>query len=79
MNVYFVNKTPLPDGRHEIHRANCTYLPLPGHRIYLGVFSTCQQAISEAKKYYYQLTGCHVCSVVCVSKQHSCSIVGDDL
>lgn len=50
MNVYFVNKTPLPDGRHEIHRANYTYLPLPGHRIYLGVFSTCQQAISEAKK-----------------------------
>lgn len=33
----------------------------------------------KLKKYYYQLTGCHVCSVVCVSKQHSCSIVGDDL
>lgn len=65
MNVYFVNKTRLSNGSYEIHQANCNYLPPPNRRMYLGTFSTCQQAIAEAKKYYGTISGCRICSVSC--------------
>ena len=58
---FYVNKNAQPTGEHEVHRANCTYLPNADNRLYLGEFTTSQAAVREAKKYYTYVDGCKYC------------------
>jgi len=65
MDSYYVNKNAQPNGDHEVHKESCIFLPETGNRIYLGYFSTCQEAVKEARKYYNQVDGCYFCSPAC--------------
>ncbi len=58
---FYVNKNAQNNGDHEVHRATCSWLPDPDNRHYLGDYSTSQEAIREAKKYYDQVNGCYYC------------------
>ncbi len=58
---FYVNKNAQPKGEHEVHRETCSWLPDAENRLYLGDFSTSQQAIKEAKKYYAEVDGCEKC------------------
>jgi hypothetical protein len=40
-------------------------LPDPQNRLFLGDFYSCQQAVTEAKKYYWQSNGCKHCCPEC--------------
>ena len=65
MAYYYVNKQAQPNGDHEVHRADCTYLPAEENRKYLGSFSNCHDAVREAKKTYPKSNGCIHCSREC--------------
>jgi len=62
---YYVNKNAQPNGDHEVHTAECFWLPAPENRIYLGDFSNCRDAVRAAKKYYPQSNGGKYCSPEC--------------
>lgn len=65
MARYYVNKNAQNSGDHEVHRSDCEWLPKEEHRLYLGDFSNCRDAVREAKKYYSQSDGCYYCSREC--------------
>lgn len=62
---YYVNKNAQADGDHEVHTAGCSFLPEEANRLYLGEFSSCSPAVTEARKHYRQVNGCFYCSRAC--------------
>lgn len=62
---YYANTVAQSNGDHEVHDENCSYLPSPGHRKYLGEFESCRDAVKEAKKQYSKADGCRYCSPNC--------------
>ena len=60
---YYVNKEAQLTGEHEVHTGDCSYLP--SNRIYLGYFSSCKDAIVEARKHYSNVDGCYYCCYEC--------------
>lgn len=65
MKKYYVSKIAQPNGDHEVHTSDCYWLPKVENRIYLGQFSNCHDAVTEAKKYYSKVNGCKHCSLRC--------------
>lgn len=65
MKKYYVNKKAQSNGDHEVHDADCKYLPVPDNRKYLGEFYSCKGAVTEAKKTYATADGCETCSNEC--------------
>jgi hypothetical protein len=65
MKKYYVNKNRQANGDHEVHEEGCRYMPGAENRIYLGEFSSCHGAVTEAKKHYTQVNGCRTCSNPC--------------
>lgn len=65
MAKYYVNKNAQSNGDHEVHRYDCSFLPLTENRIYLGEHDTCSPAVREAKKHYTKSNGCYYCSNSC--------------
>lgn len=63
--AYFVNMNAQDNGDHEVHKAGCIYMPSTANRLYLGVFTSCREAVREAKKTYPQSNGCVRCSEEC--------------
>lgn len=69
MSMYFyVNSNAQPNGDHEVHRSDCSWLPSAENRVYLGCFSTSREAVNAARKYYRQVDGCCFC---CPESHHS--------
>ncbi|WP_261510433.1 hypothetical protein [Chryseobacterium paludis] len=65
MKKYYVNKNAQSNGDHEVHHEDCRYLPDTLNRKYLGMFSSCKDAVKEAKKEYTKSNGCKTCSTEC--------------
>lgn len=65
MDYYYVNRNAQLNGDHEVHTTNCIYLPSVENRLYLGYFSSCAEAVREAKKTYSQSNGCIYCCRPC--------------
>lgn len=65
MDFYYVNKNEQPTGEHEVHKLSCSHLPEERNRIYLGSFSSCSEAVREAKKHYDNVDGCKYCCPAC--------------
>ena len=65
MPIYYVNKNAQSNGDHEVHTGDCSFLPDPQNRLYLGYFSNCHDAVRKAKKTYPQSNGCFYCSYAC--------------
>ncbi|KQN15953.1 hypothetical protein [Sphingomonas sp. Leaf28] len=63
MASYYVNKNAQANGDHEVHEASCRYLP--NDKKYLGDYTSCSPAVTEAKKTYSQSNGCKTCSTAC--------------
>ena len=62
MALYYVNKNAQSNGDHEVHEAECSWLPSADNRIYLGVFPSCRPAVTEAREHYTKVNGCYHCS-----------------
>jgi hypothetical protein len=65
MAYYYVNTEAQPNGDHEVHEGDCSWLPAENNRKYLGWFSNCANAVTEAKKHYWKSNGCYWCSRAC--------------
>ncbi|MBN9647713.1 hypothetical protein J0L31_12005 [Terrisporobacter glycolicus] len=67
MKHYYFNGTVDKNGRHEVHAEDCSYLPSPTNRIYIGYFSNCDEAIQRAQITYplNSFDGCYWCSRPC--------------
>jgi len=65
MTRYYVNKNAQTNGDHEVHRDDCSFLPSLDNRSYLGDFTSCQPAVTEAKRIYAAADGCATCSPSC--------------
>jgi hypothetical protein len=63
MAKYYVNNNAQPNGDHEVHREDCTFLP--ADRTYLGDFSSCFPAVEKAKTIYRSADGCYHCCREC--------------
>lgn len=63
MTTYYVNQNAQANGDHEVHTADCRYVPT--HRIDLGQHWSCATAVSAASRYYPQVNGCVWCSTAC--------------
>lgn len=48
-NHYYVNTNAQSNGDHEVHREDCSFLPAPGSRLYLGLFEECFSAVAKAR------------------------------
>lgn len=53
-----MNKNAQSNGDHEVHAEGCVYMPAPANEVYLGEFTSCQDAVKEAKRQYTQVNGC---------------------
>lgn len=65
MALYYVNKNAQANGDHEVHTADCAYLPNTVNRTYLGDYSNCYNVIVAAKTHYRQVNGCYYCCEEC--------------
>ncbi|MEM9582621.1 MAG: hypothetical protein AAGA08_05860 [Pseudomonadota bacterium] len=65
MPRYYVNRNQQTNSDHEVHTTECSWLPQPENRIYLGGFSSCAPAVREARKHYSQVNGCYYCCNAC--------------
>jgi hypothetical protein len=66
MARYYVNSNAQPNGDHEVHQLECSFLPDTANRRYLGEFSNCASAVAEARRSHYrQSNGCFYCSREC--------------
>ena len=65
MSFYYVNKNSQPNGDHEVHKTGCNFFPHKDNAGYLGKFSNCHDAVSEAKRRGYKANGCYYCSKEC--------------
>ena len=60
---YYVNKRR-QDGRgynHEVHKEGCRWIPDFYDALYLGEFSSSEEALEAAKKIYFDADGCMYC------------------
>lgn len=66
MVKYYLNKNRQLNGDHEVHKLGCTYFPISNYE-YLGEFSSCTNAVVEAKRRYpnLKINGCYYCSRYC--------------
>ncbi|HOE08778.1 MAG TPA: hypothetical protein PLU33_11785 [Treponemataceae bacterium] len=65
MAVFYVDKNELSNGYHEIHEADCDKVPEYAHRLLLGTFHDCFDALIASKKIYPKSKGCHECCKEC--------------
>jgi len=67
MSSYYINKNQQANGDHEVHVTGCAYLPSENNRVYLGEFSSCGPAVSDAKRRWpsNRINGCYYCCRPC--------------
>ena len=63
--LYYVNKNAQSNWDHEVHNSSCSRLPDSANRLYLGIFSSCKDALKEAKKHYNDVDWCYYCCNEC--------------
>ena len=68
MARYSVNNNTQSNGDHEVHELGCSFMPTD-NRTYLGEFSSCRPAVTEAKKHHNQVNGCHYRARDCHTQQ----------
>jgi hypothetical protein len=59
MTHFFVDNRAQPDGAHEVHAVGCKRMA--SDKAYLGDFMSCEVAVLEARKEFWQIAGCVRC------------------
>lgn len=67
MQHYYVNTQEHANGQHIVHVPRCTHLPEASHRIYLGAFTKCGDALAAARNHFENANGCYWCCSDCHS------------
>jgi hypothetical protein len=59
---YYVAVRPRTNETHSIHREGCPFLSDDEKRIYLGIFSSGQDALKESRHHFINSSRCPFCS-----------------
>ena len=59
MTHFFVDNRSQPDGAHEVHAVGCKRMA--SDKRYLGDLMSCEAAVFEARKEYWQIASCVRC------------------
>ncbi|WP_109395518.1 hypothetical protein [Proteus terrae] len=63
---YYVHTSTDNHGDYEVHQDGCDHMPNASNRQYLGYFTSCHQAVSQAKANGYRTAdGCYWCCREC--------------
>ncbi|UMR99275.1 hypothetical protein AOY87_14085 [Escherichia coli] len=63
---YYVNMNAQPNGDHEVHTSDCTYMPSTVSRMYPGYLDNCGDAVGRARAAgIQQVNGCYFCCSEC--------------
>jgi len=65
MVSYYVSTQPQSNGEHPVHRSGCEQLPDEPHRVFLGSFADCHEAVKSAKRHFPYANGCAFCLQDC--------------
>ena len=65
MEHYYANDNPQSTGEHEVHKEGCQFMPEILNRTYLGMFSSCGEALEAARQKYDNVDGCFFCANAC--------------
>ena len=67
MSNYYFNIYADINGYYEVHSEDCSFLPSELNRQYLGIYSSCEDAISYARTNYpdKKFDGCYYCCREC--------------
>ena len=57
MTTYYIKKY----GEHELHKANCVWLPIRKGMVKLGDFNTDEEALKKASTLYNEVNPCLAC------------------
>lgn len=60
MAHYFINNHAQPNGDHEVHKVGC--VRMPADKRYLGNYEYVGEAMLEARKEFWQSSGCMACA-----------------
>jgi len=63
MKHYYISINEHINGYNEVHELTCNHIPSISERLYLGFFSTIDEAIFEAEKKQLKCGGCMACCV----------------
>jgi hypothetical protein len=58
---YYVATRPQTNHIHSIHSEGCPFMPDDNKRIYLGAYSSVDDARREGRKYYQSSCACRFC------------------
>jgi hypothetical protein len=61
MSHFFINNHAQDDGSHEVHMLGCTRMP--SDKRYLGNYYSVSEALIEARKEFWQSSGCERCAI----------------
>jgi len=61
MQKYYVRVKPQLDGIYAVHKENCPFIQDLKKKIYLGEFTSSQDAVREAKRYFRKSKECLFC------------------
>ena len=70
-NSFCVVKIPDAYGDYAMHRTDCTYIPETVHCNGLGMFETCADALTEARKHFIKVNACRYCTPECHQAKES--------
>lgn len=65
MDIFYVDLKVKENGEYLMHRSGCKQLPDSTSRYYVGLFTTCNEAIKDAKKAFPLTNGCKICCKSC--------------
>lgn len=60
MSFYYVSNNRQYDGSYEVHKEGCGFMPL--NKTFLGHFSSCEEAVKEAKRLHLKSKPCIYCT-----------------
>jgi hypothetical protein len=60
MSHFFIDNFAQPDGNHEVHLVGCTRMP--ADKRYVGNYYSVAEALIEARKEFWQSSGCDRCA-----------------
>lgn len=61
MRSYYINNQHQKEGVHEVHTAECPFLPNSMNRRYIGAFKSVDMALENASNVYASVEGCKYC------------------
>lgn len=62
---FYINRNSQVTGEFEVHREDCTYMFFIEDALCLGEFSSCEEAMSVARRLYPNVDGCAFCCRRC--------------